>query len=331
MSKKEPLVSVIVPIYNVEKYVRECLESIRSQSYKNIEVLMVNDGSTDKSPEICKEYEEKDKRFRLYNKKNGGLSDARNYGLDRMKGEYVCFVDGDDMIDHEYMAIMLYALVDNPSCLISCCRYRRFGVNQSVDLNQSLRQGIFKIKTDDYLCNTLYQYDQTLYSVSSCTKLYAKRIFQSCRFPSNILYEDFSIFDETISNCKYIIATNDNLYYYRISHGSITNSAFDERKLVLLDHCDKIKKNHMGEKRVLDAVNVMEFTRCCELLSLISSSSLKKEKSIIVAIWSRIKKTRGAVLLAGKSRFRVRVAAIISFFGMHFFLTILALFEERTQ
>lgn len=96
--KKYPLISVIVPVYNVEQYLRQCLDSILNQTYQEIEVLLINDGSTDTSDEICREYAERDNRIRYFVKENGGLSDARNYALDRATGEYVTFVDSDDFL-----------------------------------------------------------------------------------------------------------------------------------------------------------------------------------------------------------------------------------------
>ena len=96
--KKYPLISVIVPVYNVEQYLRQCLDSILNQTYQEIEVLLINDGSTDASDEICREYAERDNRIRYFVKENGGLSDARNYALDRATGEYVTFVDSDDFL-----------------------------------------------------------------------------------------------------------------------------------------------------------------------------------------------------------------------------------------
>ena len=96
--KKYPLISVIVPVYNVEQYLRQCIDSILNQTYQEIEVLLINDGSTDASDEICREYAERDSRIRYFVKENGGLSDARNYALDRAEGEYVTFVDSDDFL-----------------------------------------------------------------------------------------------------------------------------------------------------------------------------------------------------------------------------------------
>ena len=111
MNDKQPLVSVIVPIYNVEKYLRRCVDSILSQSYQNLEVWLVDDGSPDGCPAICDEYARKDNRVKIIHKKNGGLSDARNVAIDVASGEYICFVDSDDYVASTYVET-LYALID---------------------------------------------------------------------------------------------------------------------------------------------------------------------------------------------------------------------------
>lgn len=100
------LISVILPVYNVEPYIRSCLDSLSKQLYKNFEVLMVNDGSTDNSGVICQQYADSDKRFRYFEKENGGLSDARNFGIKESKGEYITFVDSDDWITEEYLLFL---------------------------------------------------------------------------------------------------------------------------------------------------------------------------------------------------------------------------------
>lgn len=107
------LISVIVPVYNVEEYLKQCLDSILEQTFSNYEVILVNDGSTDSSGLICQEYAEKDSRIRYFEKENGGLSDARNYGIEQAQGEYLTFVDSDDFLDKMHLNVLYTALVNN--------------------------------------------------------------------------------------------------------------------------------------------------------------------------------------------------------------------------
>ena len=318
MSDKEsPLVSVIVPVYNVEKYIRDCLESIKGQTYKNIEVLMVNDGSKDNSQSICEEFEKQDERFKLYNKKNGGLSDARNYGLDRMNGEYVCFVDGDDVIGSLFIQKMVRPFLTWADCCISNCRYERCSCISCKD-NISKKK-IEKISPEEFLYNTMLQHDQTQFSVSACTKMYSANVFRHLKFPYGVLYEDFGIFDEVLSKCEYVALVEDQLYYYRVTDNSITNSAFNKKRLILLDYCEKLEEKYSHNKRILKAVKVMEFTRCCELLSLILKTNTKEFNKICSLLWMKINKSRGYVVFARKVRFKVRITAVMSFFGKNLF------------
>ena len=119
------LVSIIVPVYNVQDYVDACLQSLIKQTYKNIEIIVVNDGSTDKSFQVCKKISLGDSRIRLFSKKNGGLSDARNYGIRMARGDYICFVDSDDVVSEEYVNI-LYKAMKCKGTDISICRFDFF-------------------------------------------------------------------------------------------------------------------------------------------------------------------------------------------------------------
>ena len=124
------LVSLVVPIYNVENYLRMCLDSIEHQTYSNIEVLLINDGSLDSSGEICQEYVARDSRFRYFEKENGGLSDARNYGIDRSKWEFLTFIDSDDWIEPTYVEDMYQAALNNNSEIV-ISNYKRFDVKEN--------------------------------------------------------------------------------------------------------------------------------------------------------------------------------------------------------
>ena len=106
---RETQVSIIVPVYNVEPYLRQCLDSVLGQTFKNFEVLLVNDGSSDSSGDICREYVEKDSRFHYFEKENGGLSDARNYGIERAQGEYLTFIDSDDFVNEKHLENLFLA------------------------------------------------------------------------------------------------------------------------------------------------------------------------------------------------------------------------------
>ncbi|MDD6812335.1 MAG: glycosyltransferase family 2 protein [Lachnospiraceae bacterium] len=161
--KELPLISIIIPVYNVEKYLTRCLESVVAQTYSNLEIILVDDGSTDNSGKVCDKYQEIDSRIKVVHKKNGGVSDARNEGIDEACGEYIAFVDSDDWVTRNYIENMYAILVKN-SCDIAICDVKR---TSKGDLKKSTE----KLKTyfkDEAIKQLLYQ----KISTSACGKLY---------------------------------------------------------------------------------------------------------------------------------------------------------------
>lgn len=212
MDKEQPLISVIVPVYNVEKYLKKCVDSITSQTYKNLEILLVDDGSTDSSGQICNEFEKNDARIKVIHKKNGGLSDARNAGLDRAKGQYYAFIDSDDYIQDNTIEIMLNAIKKNKS-EIAVCNMIRF-----------LEEG----ETVQFYCPTdhevLYQGNQrykTLNQPSVCNKLFEAELFEGIRFPKGKYYEDTFVYHEVLYRANNIVLTGTDSYWYLSREDSI--------------------------------------------------------------------------------------------------------------
>lgn len=216
---KEELVSVIVPIYNVEKYLKRCIESIIGQTYKNLEIILVNDGSLDNSICICEEYAKLDNRIKIIDKKNGGLSSARNAGIDVAKGVYLIFVDSDDyvapnMIENLYssvkknnvkMAIGNYSLVDDMGNLI-----------QSLD-RELLEECV--LTKEEYLMNMTRNMDGTY--VVAWNKIYSKDLWLNYRYPVGKIHEDEFAIHNIICQCEDISCIDDVIYYYVQRDGSI--------------------------------------------------------------------------------------------------------------
>ena len=212
MDKEQPLISVIVPVYNVEKYLKKCVDSITSQTYKNLEIFLVDDGSTDSSGQICNEFEKNDARIKVIHKKNGGLSDARNAGLDRAKGQYYAFIDSDDYIQDNTIEIMLNAIKKNKS-EIAVCNMIRF-----------LEEG----ETVQFYCPTdhevLYQGNQrykTLNQPSVCNKLFEAKLSEGIRFPKGKYYEDTFVYHEVLYRANNIVLTGTDSYWYLSREDSI--------------------------------------------------------------------------------------------------------------
>lgn len=228
----EPLISVIVPVYKVEKYLRKCVDSILTQDYQNLEILLVDDGSPDNCPRICDEYAQTDTRIKVIHKSNGGLSDARNVGIDQMCGEYVAFIDSDDYVDSNYIRVM-YELIVRYHTKMSVLTIRTEREDGSVcsAFKQTLPEG--KLSAEQLLEDIMYQWH---FETNAFCKLYHKSLFEQIRYPKGELYEDLSTTYKLINKCVEGIACScEYMPYHYIQHpGSIMNSSFQLKKMRLI-------------------------------------------------------------------------------------------------
>lgn len=238
-------ISVIVPIYKVEKYLNRCVDSILNQSYKNIEVILVDDGSPDNCGKICDEYLLKDNRIRVIHKENGGLSSARNAGLEIATGEYIGFVDSDDWIEPK----MYETLIEN------AIKYNaEISVGGVVDLleendNYTIIKSTFDEKIDVQVLNNEEAMKKFfLGSWSAWDKIYKRKVHEKIRFPEGMINEDEAIAMKILDNSEKIVYTNEVFYNYIRRPNSITTSEFSERKLDWYRNCKKnlefIKEKH---------------------------------------------------------------------------------------
>lgn len=227
MSKN--IVSIIVPVYNVEKYIERCLDSLINQTYSNIEIILVNDGSTDDSEIICNEYEKKDKRIKVLNKKNGGLSSARNAGLKIINGNYVMFVDSDDFVDLSIVETLLNNITETKSDISICSYYSIKGDNKSSPIFNNTK---FIVNDNKKYYNLYNEYSGV--TVSSCMKLFKSTLFNNIHFTEGAIHEDEIIIFELLKLAKKISYDLEPLYYYENRTGSITRK-FDITKLKLIE------------------------------------------------------------------------------------------------
>ena len=215
---QKDLISVIVPIYNVEKYLDKCVESIVNQAYSNLEIILVNDGSPDSCLEKCEEWKKKDKRIIVLNKENGGLSSARNAGIDICKGDYIVFVDSDDYI-HTKMIEKLYNNLKKYDSDVSICNY-------FIDNEKSIYPYIGKFEDFAINGNEKYDYLYNRYQVMTIiawNKMYKREIFETLRYPDGKIHEDEYIIFDVLEKAKKISYVSEPLYYYLQRQGSITS------------------------------------------------------------------------------------------------------------
>lgn len=217
------LVSIIVPVYNVEKYIVKCLTSLVNQSYQHIEIILVNDGSTDNSGILCQRFVDDDVRISLVHQENQGLSAARNTGLDVCTGAYVMFVDSDDWIS-EKMIEILYSDMQRHNLMLSMCDFQKVSCEKSIVISSDFSNSTIVIPKQEAIKRMLLGEWW-----SACTKLYHKSIFNTLRFPVGRNNEDYAIMIYVFEQCEFISFNATKLYYYLTRPNSITTSKLNDR------------------------------------------------------------------------------------------------------
>lgn len=226
------MISVIVPVYNVEPYLRECIDSILAQTYTDFELILVDDGSPDKCGEICDEYAAKDSRIRVIHQENGGLSAARNAGLDIAQGEYVTFVDSDDFVAPNYLAV-LYQMIDKTGADVSTCDYTSdFSTRYVTD------EADYVVLAGTDACAQPYLYNGEI-KINACGKIYSRYLWQNVRFPLGKIHEDQAVVPIVLYKAKKVAASRVQIYYYRIAEGSIMHKPFSLKRYDDVEAIDK--------------------------------------------------------------------------------------------
>lgn len=241
-------ISIIVPLYNTEKYVKKCLDSLLAQQFTDFEVIIVNDGSTDRSGEIAKEYVKKDRRFKYYKQTNAGPAAARNRGLQEVSGTFISFVDSDDYI-HPSMLQIMYETAIKSDADIVVCEYKRVEEKEPIIIQDVERGNITQV-TGKEMLHQMYEStsDYTLYVVA-WNKLYRKELFNDIVYDENFLYEDETVAHKLYYKSQKVSYLDDVFYYYVQRKGSIVNSPID---IVRLDRVYALKNREQFFKKLKD-------------------------------------------------------------------------------
>lgn len=254
------MVSIIVPIYNVEKYLERCLESLVNQTYQEIEILLINDGSTDLSATLAKAYDEKYENVFLFNKENGGLSDARNFGLKYARGEYIAFIDSDDWIDITMIEKMILK-ADQTHADVVCC-----------DMEYVDDQGNREFSSGGDFDWIVVKDHPEIISInnSACNKIYRRNLFEQIKFPIGAWYEDLGTIPKVIFLSEKIAKVNEPLYFYYQRTGSISHTK--NEKVFDIYKCLNSVKDFIAERtndeRFINEINKMFVIHGAELTTL---------------------------------------------------------------
>lgn len=242
IEKNDILVSVILPVYNVEKYLIKCLDSVIRQTYQKLEIILVDDGSTDSSGKICDDYANKDGRIKIFHKKNGGLSDARNYGIERSTGEYLAFIDSDDYVDDDYIEFLMN-LTESGKYKISLCSLHVVFTGSDRIMNKGNgKRVILNPKT----CIEMMCYHEEV-ETAAYAKLLHRSLFNNVRFPVGKIFEDIGTSYLLFDQCKEIPCCFVPKYYYVIRENSIVTSSFTKKKLDFIEMTDQMA-DYVDEK-----------------------------------------------------------------------------------
>lgn len=272
--ESRPLISVIVPVYNTAQFLERCVDSILKQTYRNLEVILVDDGSTDNSGVLCDNYKDIDDRVKVIHKKNGGLSSARNVGIDNASGVYVGFVDSDDWIE-EGMYESLYEGLKNNNCMISCCG--RYDVYETSGRMKGLCPICNEMINGEECVGRLLTWDNI--DSSACDKLFDKKLYDYCRFPEGKLSEDVAIMYKVILKADNVCLIREPYYNYYHRQDSITTSRFSEKKLHMDEHSKAIL-NYISAyyPRIVNQARFFRYKELIYLYDCIVRSHMDKEK-----------------------------------------------------
>lgn len=264
-------ITVVIPVYNIEPYIKECLDSVTAQSYSNLEILAVNDGSTDNGRKVIEKCAEKDIRIRILDKPNGGLSDARNFGISKATGDYICFIDGDDTIHRTYIQKLFQALGDDSD--IAVC-----------DMEYVYDDGHKEYSSGGIFTKTNVQETPSLIRInnSACNKLYRTNLFKEIQYPKGKLYEDLATVPIQIYRSRNVVKVNEPLYYYRQRSGSIQHHV-DDRVFHIYEAIDRVLeyvKTHGNEPSVISEIMHMYIIFGLDITTLKIKDMDEKEKRI---------------------------------------------------
>ena len=241
MSQEKALISIIIPVYKVEKYLEKCIQSLINQTYENLQIILVDDGSPDNCGKICDEYAKKDHRIEVIHKSNGGLSDARNKGLEIAKGEYIGFIDSDDYIESD-MYEVLYNLLKQYNAYVSICNF--YTVSQGKIAIKNAENGIKEYNRIEILKEVLLDNNIQSYAWN---KLYKKELFDEIKYPVGKKYEDIGTTFYLLEKCNKVVVTGKPEYYYINRQDSIVNNVTETTITdyieLIMQRYDYIEKN----------------------------------------------------------------------------------------
>lgn len=311
-SGKLPLISVVVPVYNVEGYLEECIESVLAQTYPNIELVLVDDGSTDDCPVICDRYAAEDDRVMSVHRENGGLSAARNTGVKVCRGDYIGFVDSDDYISPVFYEA-LYRAIEQSGAEMATVRH---GVDFFDGEVPELGLSVEVASEYELLTEEQYQ-EEVLYQKSwagAVWRLYTREVVEKVYFPAGLYYEDDETAYRFARECRKIaVLTAADLYAYRQRPTSIMRGTFSLKKMESCLEITRRMRRNMTEwyPQLSDAT----CSRCFAICRVVFSQIPGEDKEAQLIMWNELQQYSATVIRDPKARKKEKLAATISRMG----------------
>lgn len=306
MAQKEPLVSVIIPVYNVEKYLDYCLKSVFLQIYRKMEIILVDDGSTDSSGEMCDYYRSLDDRIKVIHKTNGGLSSARNIGIKESSGEYITFLDSDDYIRKDFVKKLMDIMIDSESDIV-VGSYMKVYDNLDISITDETLH-INQYEGADFSYEMLSQ-KLPMYAHG---KLYKRELFEEIQFPDGRWFEDVPTLWKISKLVKRAAAIDNKLYFYRQREGSIVNLKFTQQRMDQLYFAEEIFADVQNNTKFMTAAGTRCFFSAADTYFMINAG-YKSEKEYLK---EAIKKYRKYVISNTEANFEVKVLAFLSYVSL---------------
>ena len=312
------MVTVIIPVYNVQQYLARCVDSVLEQSHHDLEIILVDDGSTDASGTLCDQYAARDHRVKVVHKSNGGLSSARNAGLDVMTGSTVTFIDSDDYVHPAYIATLMRHHHLAP---IVIGTWQELNEGDTPAPAATIDGDDAQLLSRDEALSRIY-YQQDI-NHSACCKLFDASLFSTLRFPEGMIYEDLAISYDLFKQVDTVVSLHTQpIYYYMHRQGSIINTMTLERTQVL-DHLEKIEQEVSTQApHLLPAVRSRHMSACFNMLRLMPLND-PQWLPTRNRCWEYVKNMRFLCIKDPKVRLKNKIAILLSFFGLNFLLTII--------
>ena len=302
-------ISVIIPIYKVEKYLKKCIDSVINQTYSNLEIILVDDGSPDDCPTICDEYAKRDNRIIVIHKTNGGLSDARNCGIVKATGKYISFIDSDDYVSNDYIEYLYRLIVENNGDISIVLPQVFFDEQKSVEINNK-KEKIKIYNPKDALLTMMYQKE---FDTSAWGKLYNRKLFRDVKFPVRKLYEDISTIYKTFLKSKVIVYSNQKKYFYLKRNDSIMGRKFKNNDMDYIYQTLEVLNFFLksSDKSLFNASKCRFLNANFSILLKLKKDNTDNKEVFLKEIIYNIKKYGKSVFFDKNCRLKTKVALIL--------------------